>query len=91
MKSIVCRQTGDPSVFQLVERPVTEPGDGEVRVRIVVSGVNPTGWKSRRHSTPGQALAFEDVMPGQLAKIGRPFSASLCHEPPRNAGSRVHP
>ncbi|TFD41654.1 NADPH:quinone reductase [Cryobacterium sp. TMT2-10] len=65
MKSIVYSQTGDPSVLQLVDRPVTEPGADEVRVRIVVSGVNPTDWKSRRGSAPGQALAFDDVVPGQ--------------------------
>ncbi|TFC36128.1 NADPH:quinone reductase [Cryobacterium sp. TMT2-14] len=65
MKSIVYSQTGDPSVLQLVDRPVTEPGADEVRVRIVVSGVNPTDWKSRCGSAPGQALAFDDVVPGQ--------------------------
>jgi len=65
MRAIVYSQTGDPSVLQLAERPVTEPGAGEVRVRIVVSGVNPTDWKSRRGSAPGQALAFDDVVPGQ--------------------------
>lgn len=42
MKSVVYSRTGDPSVLQLVDRDLTEPGPGEVRVRIVVSGVNPT-------------------------------------------------
>ncbi|TFD46612.1 NADPH:quinone reductase [Cryobacterium sp. TMT1-2-1] len=65
MKAIVYSQTGDPSVLELVDRPVTEPGAGEVRVRIVVSGVNPTDWKSRRGAAPGEALPFEDVVPGQ--------------------------
>lgn len=65
MRAIVYSQTGDPSVLQLAERPVIEPGAGEVRVRIVVSGVNPTDWKSRRGSAPGEALAFDDVVPGQ--------------------------
>jgi NADPH2:quinone reductase len=39
------------SGFELVERPVPEPGPGEVRVRVVISGVNPTDWKARR-ATP---------------------------------------
>ncbi|TFC50355.1 MULTISPECIES: NADPH:quinone reductase [unclassified Cryobacterium] len=65
MKAIVYSQTGDPSVLQLVDRPVTEPGAGEVRVRMVVSGVNPTDWKSRRGSAAGEKLAFDDVVPGQ--------------------------
>ena len=44
MKSIVYRETGAPSVLRLVERDVPEPGPGEVRIRVVVSGVNPTDW-----------------------------------------------
>jgi NADPH2:quinone reductase len=65
MKTIVYSQTGDPSVLTLVDRPVNDPGAGEVRVRIVVSGVNPTDWKSRRASAPGEALLFDEVVPGQ--------------------------
>ncbi|WP_010205482.1 NADPH:quinone reductase [Salinibacterium sp. PAMC 21357] len=65
MRAIVYRETGDPSVLQLVERPVLEPGPDEVRVRIVVSGVNPTDWKSRRGAASGQALPFDNVVPGQ--------------------------
>jgi NADPH2:quinone reductase len=63
MKSIVYTQTGDPSVLQLVESELPEPAAGEVRVRIVVSGVNPTDWKSRRGSAPGQSLPFPEVVP----------------------------
>jgi NADPH2:quinone reductase len=65
MKAIVYSQTGSPRVLRLVDRPVAEPGAGEVRVRIVVSGVNPTDWKSRRGSAPGETLAFDEVVPGQ--------------------------
>ncbi|MBH0054993.1 NADPH:quinone reductase [Salinibacterium sp. SWN139] len=65
MRAIVYTETGDPSVLQLVERPVTEPGPDEVRVRIVVSGVNPTDWKSRRGAASVQALPFDEVVPGQ--------------------------
>jgi NADPH2:quinone reductase len=65
MKAIVYSETGDPSVLHLVDRPVLEPGPDEVRVRIVVSGVNPTDWKSRRGAAPGEALPFDDVVPGQ--------------------------
>lgn len=65
MRAIVYSLTGDPSVLQLVDRPLPEPGPGEVRVRIVVSGVNPTDWKSRRGSRPGEALPFDEVVPNQ--------------------------
>jgi NADPH2:quinone reductase len=36
-----------------VERPIPEPGEGEVRIRVLVSGVNPTDWKSRSGTTGG--------------------------------------
>ncbi len=65
MKAIAHSLTGDSDVLQLVEFPTPEPGPDEVRVRVVVSGVNPTDWKSRRGSAPGQALAFPEVVPNQ--------------------------
>jgi NADPH2:quinone reductase len=48
MRAVVYTRTGDPSVLEVVERPIPEPGPGEVLVRVAVSGVNPTDWKSRR-------------------------------------------
>src|SRR5947209_10665508 len=63
MRAIVYRQRGDPSVLRLVERPLPEPGPGEVRIRLAVSGVNPTDWKSRRGATGG-AVA-EPTVPNQ--------------------------
>ena len=65
MRSVVYSRTGDPSVLQLVDRDVVEPGPGEVRVRIVVSGVNPTDWKSRLGSGDGAATPFPEVTPNQ--------------------------
>jgi len=47
MRAIVYATNGDASVLQLVQRPPEEPTEGEVRVRVVTSGVNPTDWKSR--------------------------------------------
>ena len=65
MKSVVYSQTGDPSVLRLVDRDVSEPGPGEVRVRVVVSGVNPTDWKSRLGSGDGAPPPFPEVTPNQ--------------------------
>ena len=65
MKAIAYRATGDPSVLELVEREIRDPGPGEVRVRVVVSAVNPTDWKSRRGAKPGAPLPFPDVVPNQ--------------------------
>jgi NADPH2:quinone reductase len=65
MKSVVYSRTGDPSVLRLVDRDVIEPGPGEVRVRVVVSGVNPTDWKSRLGSSDGAPPPFPEVTPNQ--------------------------
>jgi NADPH2:quinone reductase len=53
VRAITYSQPGGPDVLQLVERPIPEPGPGEVRVRVAFSGVNPTDWKSRRNTPPG--------------------------------------
>jgi NADPH2:quinone reductase len=65
MRSIVYSHTGDPSVLRLVDRDLTEPGPGEVRIRVIVSGVNPTDWKSRLGSGDGAAPPFPEVTPNQ--------------------------
>jgi NADPH:quinone reductase len=52
MRAIVYSEAGSTSVLRLVERPVLEPGAGEIRLRIAVSGVNPTDWKSRSRRAP---------------------------------------
>jgi NADPH2:quinone reductase len=52
MRAIVYETGGDASVLRLVDRPVPEPGPGEVLVRMAVAGVNPTDWKSRRQDPP---------------------------------------
>lgn len=62
MRAITYSQTGDSSVLTLGERPVPEPGPGEVRVRIAVSGVNPTDWKAREGGRP---FSFPEVTPNQ--------------------------
>jgi NADPH2:quinone reductase len=48
MKAIVHDQHGPAdAVLRLADREIPEPESGEVRVRVAVSGVNPTDWKSR--------------------------------------------
>jgi NADPH2:quinone reductase len=62
VRAVVYSETGGPEVLRVVERSVPEPGAGEVRVRVSVSGVNPTDWKSRR---AGGAPPFPEVVPNQ--------------------------
>ena len=49
-------------VLRIVELPDPRPGPGEVRVRLRVSGVNPTDWKSR---SAGGPLSEAGQIPGQ--------------------------
>ena len=56
MRAITYRQNGDPDVLTLVDKAPSEPGPGEVRVRIHRSGVNPTDWKSRRGTQAGKPV-----------------------------------
>ncbi|MFF5176605.1 NADPH:quinone reductase [Micromonospora sp. NPDC000316] len=80
MKAIVYERTGDPSVLQLVDRPVPEPGAGEVLVRMAVSGVNPTDWKSRRSSAPkGWQIPGQDGA-GVVEAVGTGVDADLIGE-----------
>jgi len=65
MRAVVYSEMGGPEVLRLVERPVPEPGPGEVRAAVRVSGVNPTDWKARRGSSSGGQLAFPEVVPNQ--------------------------
>jgi NADPH2:quinone reductase len=56
MKAVTYAESGDASVLRVGERPLEDPAEGEVRIRVAVSGVNPTDWKTRSGSfgrTPG--------------------------------------
>ena len=60
MRAVVFTEPGPSSVLTLVDRDLPEPGPGEVRVRLVRAGVNPTDWKRRQNP-----LEFDEVTPGQ--------------------------
>lgn len=48
-----------PEVLRVEDIDRPEPGPGEVRVRIELSGVNPTDWKSRSGATPRPINGFQ--------------------------------
>ena len=54
MKAITYAALGGPEVLTVTDRSVPDPGPGEVRVRVHISGVNPTDWKARRGSGYGE-------------------------------------
>ncbi|TWD83803.1 NADPH2:quinone reductase [Kribbella amoyensis] len=47
MKAVVHSEQGTADVLRLTDLDLGEPAAGEVRLRIAVSGVNPTDWKAR--------------------------------------------
>lgn len=65
MKSILYTHAGDPSVLHLTERPLPAVGDGEVRVKVAASRVNPTDWKVRQDRTPVPPYPTGGQVPNQ--------------------------
>ncbi len=63
MRAMVYSSTGGSDVIEFVDRPVPEPGPGEVRVRVVVSGVNHSDWKGRQFGHRNGTLMFPEVIP----------------------------
>ncbi|MDK1472914.1 NADP-dependent oxidoreductase [Streptomyces sp. 549] len=47
MRAVTFSRHGDGSVLELTDRPVPQPGDGEVLVEVRAAGVNPIDWKFR--------------------------------------------
>ncbi|GAA2345478.1 NADPH:quinone reductase [Dactylosporangium salmoneum] len=64
-RAIVHTEFGDASVLRELTREVTDPGPGEVRVRVAVSGVNPTDWKQRTGATATSDVPAGGAVPNQ--------------------------
>lgn len=63
MRAAVYQRLGPASeVLNVIDMPNPHPGEGEVRVRLAFSGVNPTDWKSR---LLGPAPSWPDQIPNQ--------------------------
>ncbi|HEY3873469.1 MAG TPA: hypothetical protein VGM10_34245 [Actinocrinis sp.] len=84
MKAIVYRENGGPDVLRLVDRDLPEPGSGEVRVRVAVSGVNPTDWQARSGTAAFYTRAPDPIGSGALvvraqrvARLLRAVSAGI--------------
>jgi NADPH2:quinone reductase len=80
VRAIVYSEGGDAGVMRLVERPLPEPGSDEVRVRVEVSGVNPTDWKARQGGS-----SFPEMVPNQdgagvIDAVGQGVEASRVGE-----------
>jgi NADPH2:quinone reductase len=62
MLAALYQSAGGSDVLQVREIATPTPGPGEVRVRIAVSGVNPTDWKARQRAAPA---GDEPAVPNQ--------------------------
>jgi NADPH2:quinone reductase len=65
MRAVTYRSPGGPEVLSLSTREPAAPGAGEVRVRIVVSAVNPTDWKQRQGAGVMAAGESVETVPNQ--------------------------
>jgi len=63
MKAVWYERNGDADLLEYGGMPDPEPGPGEVRIRIISSGVNPSDWKRRQGLT--SRMEFPRVIPNQ--------------------------
>ncbi|MBV9468951.1 MAG: zinc-binding dehydrogenase, partial [Abitibacteriaceae bacterium] len=61
MKVIVIIQPGGPEVLQVQERPLPEPGGEQVRVRVLVAGLNRSDLAQRRGHYPAPPGVPADI------------------------------
>jgi NADPH:quinone reductase-like Zn-dependent oxidoreductase len=50
MKAVVSDRYGSPEVLRVVDVPVPDPGDGQVRVKIAATSINLSDWETLRGS-----------------------------------------
>ncbi|MEU4451092.1 NADPH:quinone reductase [Nocardioides sp. NPDC023903] len=84
MRAIVYAENGPSSVMKLAERAVPKPGPGEVLVRLVRAGVNPTDWKVR--AGVSATLTTPEATPGQdgagvVEEIGEGVTTHIVGQP----------
>jgi NADPH:quinone reductase len=83
MRAVWYERNGAADVLHVGEMPDPTPGPGEVRVRIVTSGVNPSDWKRRQGLT--RRMEFPRVIPhqdgaGVIDRVGPGVPASRLGE-----------
>ncbi|MER8090625.1 NADP-dependent oxidoreductase [Streptomyces sp. NPDC094048] len=63
-RAVTFSEYGDPEVLQVVERPLPDPGAGEVRLIVRAAGVNPLDWKIRSGAAASFLPVGFPVVPG---------------------------
>lgn len=74
MRAVVIDRPGGPEVLQIRERPVPEPGPGEVKVRVHAAGINRADVLQRKGAYPAPPDVPADIpgleFAGEVAEIG---------------------
>jgi NADPH2:quinone reductase len=83
MKAVWYERNGAADVLQCGAMPDPTPGAGEVRVRVMTSGINPSDWKRRQGLT--RRMEFPRVIPhqdgaGVIDRVGPGVPASRLGE-----------
>ncbi len=83
MRAVWYERNGAADVLHIGEMPDPAPGPGEVRVRMITSGINPSDWKRRQGLT--RPIAFPKVIPhqdgaGVIDRVGPDVPASRLGE-----------
>ncbi|KAK3392753.1 alcohol dehydrogenase-like protein [Podospora didyma] len=55
---------------KIIDSPIPEPNDDQVRIKIVVSGTNPKDWKLPTHYMPDLVINQGDDIAGIVDKVG---------------------
>lgn len=85
MRAVVYTSKGPAAdVLKIVDKPLPEPGTGEVRVKVAFSGVNPSDVKSRS-GVAARTGGYPEVTPhsdgsGVVDKIGAGVDAALLNQ-----------
>jgi NADPH2:quinone reductase len=84
MLAAVYGESGSATDLTVREIETPEPGPGEVRVRVAISGVNPTDWKARKRDPagPGKLVVPNQDGAGTIDAVGSGVS-------PDRIGERV--
>lgn len=69
MRVIRIREPGGPEVLEVAERPIPEPGPGELRVRVAAMGVNRADAMQRRGVYPAPPGVAADVPGLEVAGV----------------------
>lgn len=80
MRAALYETHGSSDVLDVREIDAPTPGPGEVRVRVHVSGVNPTDWKARARSAPGQFQIPNQDGAGVIDAVGSGIDAGRVGE-----------